>query len=135
MTAQHAAAAVDLLLTGGRITTLAQQGEGSAEVQSLAIAGGRVLAVGSDDELAPYASHARRVIELGGRRVIPGLIDSHIHAVRGGVSWLVSVHWDGVRSIADALEVPPAIACIKAGRPAAYVGEKESISAIAQLSA
>jgi predicted amidohydrolase YtcJ len=105
MTAQHAAAAVDLLLTGGRITTLAQQGEGSAEVQSLAIAGGRVLAVGSDDELAPYASHARRVIELGGRRVIPGLIDSHIHAVRGGVSWLVSVHWDGVRSIADALEL------------------------------
>ncbi|WP_349899235.1 amidohydrolase [Parafrigoribacterium soli] len=103
MTAPHAAAPVDLLLTGGRITTLAPEGEGPGEAQSLAIAGGRVLAVGTDEELAAYAPQARRVIDLGGRRVIPGLIDSHIHAVRGGVSWLVSVHWDGIRSIADAL--------------------------------
>ena len=103
MTAPHVPAPVDLLLTGGRIATLAAPGEGGAEAQSLAIAGGRVLAVGSDEELAPYAAHARRVIDLGGRRVIPGLIDSHIHAVRGGVSWLVSVHWDRVRSVTDAL--------------------------------
>ncbi|WP_349903656.1 amidohydrolase [Parafrigoribacterium humi] len=103
MTSQHTPAAVDLLLTGGRITTLASPGEGSAEVQSLAVVGGRVLAIGSDDELARYASQAARVIDLGGRRVIPGLIDSHIHAVRGGVSWLVSVHWDGVRTLPEAL--------------------------------
>lgn len=103
MTASHLLAPVDLLLASGRITTLAASGEGSAEVQSLAIAGGRVLAVGSDEELAPYAAQARRIIDLGGRRVIPGLIDSHIHAVRGGVSWLVSVHWDHVRTVTDAL--------------------------------
>lgn len=105
MTAAHPAPPVDLLLTGGRITTLAGSGEGSREVQALAITGGRVLAIGSDDELASYAPQARSVIDLGGRRVIPGLIDSHIHAVRGGVSWLVSVHWDGVRSIDEALEM------------------------------
>jgi predicted amidohydrolase YtcJ len=103
MTASNAAAPIDLLLTGGRITTLAAAGEGSAEAQSLAIAGGRVLAVGSDEELAHYAEHSRRVIDLAGRRVIPGLIDSHIHAVRGGVSWLVSVRWDHVRSVSEAL--------------------------------
>ncbi|HXR44162.1 MAG TPA: amidohydrolase family protein, partial [Pseudolysinimonas sp.] len=94
---------VDLLLTGGRITTLAEPGDGPAQVQSIAIAGGRVLAAGSDDELAGYAEQAARVIDLAGRRVIPGLIDSHIHAVRGGVSWGVSLHWDDVRSVTEAL--------------------------------
>lgn len=94
---------VDLLLTGGRISTLAAPGEGKAEVQSLAIVGGRVLAAGPDEELAPYAAQARRVIDLGGRRVIPGLNDSHIHAMRAGVSWAVSLHWDDIRSVADAL--------------------------------
>lgn len=103
MTASRTPAAVDLLLTGGRITTLADGDEGRSEVQSLAISGGRVLAVGSDAELAHYADQANRIVDLGGRRVIPGLIDSHIHAVRGGVSWLVSVHWDHVRSVPDAL--------------------------------
>jgi predicted amidohydrolase YtcJ len=95
---------VDLLLVGGRISTLAEPGQGPAEVQALAIAGGRVLAAGTDDELAGYAAQAARIIELGGRRVIPGLIDSHIHAMRAGSSWEVSLHWDDVRSVQEALE-------------------------------
>lgn len=95
---------VDLLLLGGRISTLAEPGQGPAEVQALAIAGGRVLAAGTDDELAGYAAQASRVIRLGGRRVIPGLIDSHIHAMRAGSSWEVSLHWDDVRSVQEALE-------------------------------
>lgn len=94
---------VDLLLVGGRISTFAEPGQGPAEVEGLAIAGGRVIAAGSDAELAGYAAQAARVIQLGGRRVIPGLIDSHIHAMRAGASWEVSLHWDGVRSVEEAL--------------------------------
>jgi len=95
---------IDLLLTGGRVTTFADPDQGPAEAQSVAIVGGRIHAVGSDAELAGLAPLARRVVDLGGRRVIPGLIDSHIHAVRAGVSWSVSLHWEDVRSVAEALE-------------------------------
>jgi len=95
---------IDLLITGGRISTLAEHGQGPDEVESIAIVGGRVHAVGSDAELAGLAPLARRVIDLDGRRALPGLIDSHIHAVRGGVSWSVSLHWEDVRSVAEALE-------------------------------
>jgi len=93
---------VDLVLRGGRISTFADSGP--AEVEAIAIAGGRIVAIGSDAELALHADLAERVIELGGRRVIPGLNDSHIHAVRGGVSWTRTVHWEDVRSLADGLE-------------------------------
>lgn len=96
-------AAIDLLLRNGRITTFAD-GSAPAEAQSVAITGGRILAVGSDDELAAYAPIAARVVDLGGRRVIPGLIDSHIHAMRAGVSWSASLHWEDVRSVDAALE-------------------------------
>ncbi|CAN5143294.1 amidohydrolase [soil metagenome] len=104
MTAPQARPAVDVLLVNGRISTLAAPGQGEAQVQALAVAAGRVLAVGTDEELAGYAEQAARVIDLGGRRVIPGLIDSHIHAMRGGLSWEVSLHWDDVRSVAEALD-------------------------------
>jgi len=94
---------VDLVLSGGRITTFADAGEGPDEVEAIAIAGGRVIAIGSDAELAPHAALAARVVDLGGRRVLPGLNDSHIHAVRGGVSWTRTVHWEDVRSLPEGL--------------------------------
>ena len=40
---------------------------------------------------------------LGGRRVIPGLIDSHMHIIRGGLNYNMELRWDGVRSLADAM--------------------------------
>lgn len=95
---------VDLVLRGGRITTFADPGAGPAEVEAIAIAGGRVVAVGSDADLAPYAELAARVVDLGGRRALPGLNDAHIHAVRGGVSWGATMHWEDVRSVGDALQ-------------------------------
>lgn len=97
--------AVDLVLHGGRITTFADPGQGPAEVESVAIAAGRVIAIGSDEELAALRALAARVIDLDGRRVLPGLNDSHIHAVRAGVSWTTTMHWEGVRSLGEALEL------------------------------
>ena len=95
---------VDLVLHGGRITTFAASGQGPAEVSSLAVAAGRVIAIGSDEQLAPLRAQAARVIDLGGRRAIPGLNDSHIHAVRAGASWATSMHWEDVRTLDEALE-------------------------------
>ncbi|RZI95867.1 MAG: amidohydrolase [Microbacterium sp.] len=105
---------VDLVLRGGVVTTFAGPDEAPAEVEAIAIAGGRIVAVGTDQQLAPYADLAAEVIELDGRRVIPGLNDSHIHAVRGGNSWSRSLHWESVRSVGDALETIRAAA---AGMP------------------
>jgi predicted amidohydrolase YtcJ len=62
-----------------------------------------LVAEGSDDELAPLVENASRVIDLEGRRVLPGLQDSHIHAVRAGLTWERELHWEEVRSLADAL--------------------------------
>ncbi|CEJ11137.1 N-substituted formamide deformylase precursor [bacterium YEK0313] len=67
---------VDLVLTRGRIATLDAT---RPFAEALAIGGGRILAVGSDGEVAPYADRAARVVDLGGAFVMPGLVDSHCH--------------------------------------------------------
>jgi predicted amidohydrolase YtcJ len=96
---------VDLVLTNGRITTFADDAQGPSECEAVAVAGGRIVAVGSSAELAHYAEVATEVIDLNGARVLPGLNDSHIHAVRGGVSWLRIVHWEDVRSLDEGLRL------------------------------
>ena len=54
--------------------------------EALAIRDGKILALGSTAEIRRLAGPATRVVELGGRTVIPGLIDSHLHAVRAALS-------------------------------------------------
>src|SRR6185369_9111595 len=46
---------------------------------------------------------ATRVIDLKGRRVLPGLIDNHLHIIRGGLNFNMELRWDGVRTLADAM--------------------------------
>lgn len=90
----------DLILRNGRITTLAP---GDGDAASLAIKDGRVLSVNDADKYP--ASPATRVIDLKGRRVIPGLNDSHLHVIRGGLNYNMELRWDGVPSLADALRM------------------------------
>lgn len=97
-------AVIDLIATNGRISTFADPGEGPGDVEAIAMSGGRIVAAGSAADIAPLEPLAARVIDLRGRRAIPGLNDSHIHAVRAGVSWSVSLHWEDVRSVSEALE-------------------------------
>ncbi|MFP3481108.1 amidohydrolase family protein, partial [Burkholderia sp. SIMBA_057] len=51
------------------------------------------------------AGSSTRVIDLKGRRVLPGLIDNHIHIIRGGLNFNMELRWDGVRSLATAMDM------------------------------
>ncbi|HEY0861911.1 MAG TPA: amidohydrolase [Pseudoxanthomonas sp.] len=90
----------DLILRNARITTLdATQPSASA----IAFADGRVLAVGDEAQVMAHARDTTHVIDAGGRRLVPGLNDSHTHLIRGGLNYNLELRWDGVRSLADAM--------------------------------
>ncbi len=99
--ATHASAqAADTILVNGKIVTVDAQ----ASVRSaMAIRGGRIAALGGDADIRRLAGAATRVVDLQGRTVIPGLIDSHIHATRAALSFSTEVNWIGAASLAEGL--------------------------------
>ena len=102
MTTSTVPPSIDVLLINGRIWTGSEDRDGDPnEVLALAMRGGVVVAIGSTEDLSPLTLQSARVIDLHGRRVVPGLIDSHMHAVRAGLTWSVSLHFDDVRSLAE----------------------------------
>src|SRR6202011_6037988 len=74
-------------------------------VESVAIKDGKISAVGRSDEILRQSGPATNVIDCGGRTVIPGLNDSHMHPIRGGLNYNMELRWDGVPSLADALRM------------------------------
>lgn len=92
----------DRLLINGRIAT---QDVRRSFVTALAIRGDRILATGSTDDILKYRGPRTTLIDLGGRTVIPGLNDSHLHVIRGGLNYNMELRWDGVSSLADALQM------------------------------
>src|SRR5512136_2262433 len=90
----------DLILHNGRITTLDPK---YPQAKNVAIKGGRI--VGVDDAEGYERGPNTRTIDLKGRRVVPGLNDSHMHVIRGGLSYNVELRWDGVPSLADGLRM------------------------------
>jgi predicted amidohydrolase YtcJ len=90
----------DVILHGGLITTLDRE---NPNAQAAAIVNGRFSAVGRDKDLLALAGPVTRVIDLKGRRVLPGLIDNHLHIIRGGLNFNMELRWDGVRSLSDAM--------------------------------
>ncbi|MCG5074884.1 amidohydrolase family protein, partial [Paraburkholderia tagetis] len=87
----------DLILHNGRFTTLDRS---NPTATAVAIADGRFVAVGSDADIMPLAGGATKVVDLGGRPALPGLIDNHLHLIRGGLNYNMELRWDGVRSLA-----------------------------------
>jgi predicted amidohydrolase YtcJ len=90
----------DMILHNGRITTLDR---GNPAPEAVAVTGGRFTAVGERVDILPTAGPKTTVIDLGGKRMIPGLIDNHLHVIRGGLNFNMELRWDGVRSLADAM--------------------------------
>ena len=94
----------DLILVNGRFATLDRS---NPQADAVAIADGKFIAVGTKQEVMALADPGANVtvIDLKGRRAIPGLIDSHMHIIRGGLSYNLELRWDGVRSLADAMRM------------------------------
>lgn len=93
---------LDLLLFNGKITTLDSQ---QPEVSAIGIKIGKVASIGSDEEVTKLARNHTKQIDLKKRRVIPGLNDSHLHLIRGGLNYNMELRWDGVPSLAYAMEM------------------------------
>ena len=74
-------------------------------VEALLVENGFIVAAGNDEEIMSLRSPDAEVIDLHGRTVIPGLNDSHLHIIRGGLHYNMELRWDGVPSLADALRM------------------------------
>ncbi len=95
------ACAADRLFVNGSFVTL----EASLpRASAMLVREGRIAALGESAVLRAAASEQTQVIDLQGRTVIPGLVDSHIHAIRAGLSYATEVHWTGASTIAEAMQ-------------------------------
>src|SRR2546425_2868796 len=100
--AAQPAAGADLIVFNGRVAT---QDARRSFAAAVAIREGRFVAVGTDADIMTYRGDTTQMIDVGGRTVIPGLNDSHIHPIRGGLNYNMELRWDGVPSLADALRM------------------------------
>lgn len=72
-------------------------------VSALAVREGRIVVLGDDGDVAEHVGPHTTVVDALGRRLIPGLNDSHLHVIRGGLNYVLELRWDGVRSLRQAL--------------------------------
>jgi len=61
--------------------------------------------VGTDRDVMGHRGAQTEVVDLNQRTVIPGLNDSHLHLIRGGLNYNLELRWDGVPSLADGLRM------------------------------
>jgi len=94
-------AQADLALVNGRIHTLDSK---NTVAEALAVRGERIVAVGNFAKVKSLIARSTKVVDLHGRTVVPGLIDSHMHAIRAALSFSTEVNWIGAKSIPEALE-------------------------------
>src|ERR1700709_2193647 len=95
----HAIASPDWILHHGLITTLDRS---NPTATALSIKNGKFVAVGHDRDIMPTASESTKVVDLKGRRVLPGLIDNHLHIIRGGLKFKLGLAWGGDWWVTDA---------------------------------
>jgi predicted amidohydrolase YtcJ len=91
----------DTVLFNGNILTVDKD---FSVQQALAIGHGQVLASGTTAAMKKLASEKAKLIDLGGRTVIPGLTDGHIHGIRAALTFGTEVNWIGVTTLKQALE-------------------------------
>ncbi len=92
----------DIILFNGKVHSFNSETPNSTAV---AIKDGKFIAVGTDSAVMEFASEATQMIDLLQKRVVPGINDSHIHLIRGGLNYNLELRWDGVPSLADALRM------------------------------
>ncbi len=92
----------DVILQNGAFVTLDRS---NPTASAVAIKDGTFIAVGRENDMDGHRGPATRVIDLRRRSVLPGLTDNHTHVVRGGLNFNMELRWDGVRSLADAMDM------------------------------
>src|SRR5437899_2485014 len=91
----------DLVLYNAKVAT----NKVPSFVEAVAIENGKIAATGADDDIMRLRGPKTAVLDLKGRTVIPGLNDSHLHLIRGGLNYNMELRWDGVPSLADAMRM------------------------------
>src|SRR5690242_1517446 len=87
----------DLVLRGGNIITVDNEWH---VAQAVAVRDGRFVAIGNDAAVASYVGPTTQVVELGGKTVVPGLIDSHLHQLLAALNG-PAVQLLGAKTVAD----------------------------------
>lgn len=90
----------DLVVRNAKIHT---GDPGRPKAESIAIRDGVIIVVGDDKDVAAHVGPATKVVDALGRRMIPGLNDSHLHVIRGGLNYVLELRWDGVPTLRQAL--------------------------------
>ncbi|HEX5227744.1 MAG TPA: amidohydrolase [Bryobacteraceae bacterium] len=101
ISASLAAQDADLVLINGKILTV---DSAFSTKQALAVRDGKITALGTTAEIRKLTGKKTNTIDLGGRTVIPGLIDSHMHAIRAASFFATETNWAGVPTLAEALQ-------------------------------
>jgi predicted amidohydrolase YtcJ len=94
--------ATDIIITNGKVATMTREG---SFAQAVAIKGGVITDVGSNAQVLKLKKPGTQVIDAGGRTVIPGLNDSHLHIIRQGLNYNAELRWDGVTSLKRAMQM------------------------------
>jgi predicted amidohydrolase YtcJ len=94
--------AADLVVRNAKIYT---GDRAQPAASAVAVREGAFIAVGDEADVAPHVGAGTRIVDARGRRVIPGLNDSHQHVIRTGLRYLLELRWDGVPSLAIALRM------------------------------
>lgn len=100
--APSSATSPTLIFINGRFHTVDRE---QPLASAVAIRDGRFVAVGDLEHVMRQRTEGSQVIDLNGRTVIPGLDDSHLHLIRGGLNYNLELRWEGVPSLADALRM------------------------------
>ncbi|WP_327713619.1 amidohydrolase [Streptomyces sp. NBC_00464] len=90
----------DLVVRNAKIHT---GDPGRPKAESIAIRDGVIIVVGDDKDVAAHVGPATKVVDALGRRMIPGLNDSHLHVIRGGLNYVLELRWDGVPTLRQGL--------------------------------
>jgi predicted amidohydrolase YtcJ len=106
----------DTVLFNGKVLTVDKD---FSTREAIAIAHGEVLATGTSAAMKKLAGSKTKLVDLGGRTVIPGLTDGHIHGIRAALTFGTEVNWIGVPTLKEALEKIRAAA--KAQKPGTWI--------------